>query len=184
MSFPNYPTLHIWAFEAAKRFAQLLVWNYIFDIPPLLQIRNLVYRYIFCSGRGLLVGAKCFFIVPHGIRGNKIGIGQNVKFNRNVEVDYSGGVFIGDDVWVSQNVIIETHGHVPARSEKSEWKIKTSSLFIEHGVWIGANVIILESVNKIGKGAVVAAGSVLTKDVGMYEIVAGVPAKVIGMVEN
>jgi acetyltransferase-like isoleucine patch superfamily enzyme len=155
-----------------------------FDIPPILQMRNLIYRFLFHASDGLLVGSRCQFIVPHGIEGGKIKIGRNVKFNRNVDIDYSGGVFIGNDVWISQNVVIETHDHVPSRREKSEWVLKSSSLFIEDGVWVGANVIILESVKSIGRGSVIAAGAVLTKDVGEYEIVGGVPAKIIGIVEN
>ena len=50
---------------------------------------------------------------------------------------------------------------------------------IDDYVWIGIGVIVLQGVH-IGKGAVVCAGAVVTKDVGEYEIVAGVPAKKIG----
>ena len=183
-NFPVHSSLYVWILEAAKRFVQLIVGNQIFDVPPFLQFRNLAYRLLFRSDSGLLVGAKCMFMVPHGIQGGDLRIGTNVKFNRNVEIDYSGGVFIGDDVWISQNVLIETHDHIPSRTRKSEWKIKYSPLHIECGVWLGANVIVLGSVNKISSGAVVAAGSVVTKDIGAYEIVGGVPARVIGMVEN
>ncbi len=50
---------------------------------------------------------------------------------------------------------------------------------IDDYVWIGIGVIVLQGVH-IAKGAVVCAGAVVTKDVGEYEIVAGVPAKKIG----
>ena len=49
---------------------------------------------------------------------------------------------------------------------------------IENGVWIGTRAVILDGV-KIGKNSIVAAGSVVTKDVPEFAIVAGVPAKVI-----
>lgn len=52
-------------------------------------------------------------------------------------------------------------------------------IFIDDYVWIGVGAIVLQGV-KIGKGAVIAAGSVVTKDIEPYSIVAGVPAKVIG----
>ena len=52
-------------------------------------------------------------------------------------------------------------------------------LEIGHDVWIGANAIILPGVSRIGNGAVIGAGSVVTKDVGPYEIVAGNPARTI-----
>jgi len=168
-----------WVLEAARRLIQLLVGTQFFDIPPILQFRCLIFRLLFHSGSGLLVGSRCMFIVPHGIYGGYLKIGDNVKFNRNVELDFSGGLTIGNDVWISQNVLIETHDHIPTRKPKSEWMLETSALTIEDGVWLGANVTVLGSVKNIGKGAVVAAGSVVTKDVGAYEIVGGVPARII-----
>lgn len=58
--------------------------------------------------------------------------------------------------------------------------IEYSKLYIGHDVWIGANVIITSKCNKIGNGAIIGAGSVVTKDVEPYTIVAGNPAKIIG----
>jgi len=171
-----------WIMEAARRFIQLVVGIQLFDIPPILQLRCLTYRLMFRTGSGLLVGSKCIFIVPHGMNDGFLRIGDSVKFNRNVEIDYSGGVSIGNDVWISQNVLIESHDHIPSRKAKSEWKFESSHLSIEDGVWIGANVTVLGSVKIIGKGAVVAAGAVVTKDIAPYEIVGGVPARAIGIV--
>ncbi len=171
-----------WIKEAARRFIQLLVGIQLFDMPPILQMRCLTYRLLFGTGGGLLVGSNCMFIVPHGRSEGYLRIGENVKFNRNVEIDYGGGVTIGNDVWISQNVLIETHDHIPSRKAKTEWKFESSPLTIEDGVWLGANVTVLGAVTHIGKGAVVAAGAVVTKDVAAYEIVGGVPARVIGTV--
>lgn len=174
----------VWIIEAIRRFIQLVLGNRIFDLPPLLQLRNFMYRMMFRAGSGLLVGAKCIFIVPHGITGAKLIIGNDVKFNRNVDIDFSGGIQIGNDVWISQNVVIETHDHIPSRKPKSEWSLKTTPLTIEDGVWLGANAIVLGAVTVIGKGAVVAAGAVVTKDVGEYMVVGGIPARVIGSVQE
>lgn len=55
-----------------------------------------------------------------------------------------------------------------------------SNCVIEDDVWIGANSVILPKVQCIGRGSVIAAGSIVTKDVGRYSIVAGNPARVIG----
>lgn len=55
---------------------------------------------------------------------------------------------------------------------------ENSHTTIENDVWIGANVIVMDGV-KIGNGAVIAAGAVVTKDVPSYAVVAGVPAKLI-----
>lgn len=177
-------SLMVWGKEAALRLIQLLVGVQLFDMPPMLQFRNFVYRLLFRAGRGLLVGARCVFIVPHGLVGGGLLIGNDVKFNRDVDIDYSGGIEIGNDVWISQNVVIETHDHVPQRSPKKQWETKTTPLFIEDGVWIGANAIVLGSVSRIGRGAIIAAGAVVTKNVGQYEIVGGVPARVLGVVEE
>jgi acetyltransferase-like isoleucine patch superfamily enzyme len=52
-------------------------------------------------------------------------------------------------------------------------------LYIGHDVWIGANVIILPGCYKIGNGAIIGAGSIVTKDVPPYAIVAGNPSRLI-----
>lgn len=62
----------------------------------------------------------------------------------------------------------------------SEEKIDRSKLVIGNDVWIGQNSIILSKCNNIGDGAVIGAGSVITKDIPDYAIVVGVPGKVIG----
>lgn len=57
--------------------------------------------------------------------------------------------------------------------------IERTSCVIEDDVWLGHNAIVLPSVSRIGRGAVIAAGAVVTKDVPRYAVVAGVPAEVI-----
>jgi acetyltransferase-like isoleucine patch superfamily enzyme len=60
----------------------------------------------------------------------------------------------------------------------NEQACSTAPIIIEENVWLGANVIVLKGVN-IAKGAVVGAGSVVTKSIGENEIWAGIPAKKI-----
>jgi serine acetyltransferase len=60
-----------------------------------------------------------------------------------------------------------------------EERRKRTRIEIGNDVWIGQNAIILSGVNKIGDGAVIGAGSIVTKDVPDFAIVAGNPAKVI-----
>lgn len=55
-------------------------------------------------------------------------------------------------------------------------KVKNQKTIIGHSVWIGCNAVIMEGV-KVGNGAVVGAGAIVTKDVKPYEIVVGIPAK-------
>ena len=85
---------------------------------------------------------------------------------------------MGSGVSIHRNVSIFTHEHDHSRNVPiAESGITVSSIDIGDDVFIGANVTILSKVNKIGTGAVIGAGSVLTKDVGEYEIWAGNPAK-------
>jgi acetyltransferase-like isoleucine patch superfamily enzyme len=169
--------------EAMLRGIQYIFGMFIFDMPPLLTIRNFIMSQLFHAGKGLSLGNSCFFLCPHFEEVNQhlLIFGENVSLNRNVEIDYSGGVIIGNNVWISQNVLIETHEHVISKAPKSLWIIKRSQLVIEDEAWIGANVIILASANRVGKGAIVAAGAVVVKDVPDMAIVGGVPAKNIGM---
>ena len=69
--------------------------------------------------------------------------------------------------------MIETHSHgLEPRS-----KPKKKPLLIEDNVWIGAHVTILPNVNTIGENSIIGAGSIVTKDVKPFSIVAGNPAK-------
>lgn len=114
---------------------------------------------------------------------SSIRIGNDVSFNRNVMInaDVRGTIIIEDKVLVGPNVVMRASGH---RYEKKGVPIREQGhhkgiIMIKTGVWIGANAVILPDVT-IGKDAIVAAGAVVTKDVGDFEIVGGLPARIIG----
>jgi len=98
-------------------------------------------------------------------------------FSRNIEIDISGGIKMGKNITISDNVTIQTHSHIYENQSLFDNKTKSSFLEIQDEVWVCNNVVITESVNKIGKGAIIAAGAVVTKNVADYSIVAGIPAK-------
>ena len=114
-----------------------------------------------------------------------VTIGTNVFFNRNVFITARDSVTIGNDVLIGPNVVINSGNHnyknkVQPISQQGHSK---APIIIEDDVWIGANCIILKGVH-IGKGAVVGAGCVVTKDVAPYSVVIGNPLKIIGYREE
>ena len=111
------------------------------------------------------------------------GLGH-VKIGKHVTIGLSnvviGPVTIGDHVILAQNIVISGLNHsyhdieIPIHMQKCS----TAEILIEDECWIGANSVITAGVS-IGKHAVVAAGSIVTKDVPAYSLVAGNPAKMI-----
>ncbi len=91
-----------------------------------------------------------------------------------------GPVKIGSDVILAQNIVVSGLNHSYEDVDKSihDQKVKTAQITIDDEAWIGANSVVVPGVS-IGKHAVVAAGSVVTKEVPPYSIVAGNPAKLI-----
>lgn len=91
-----------------------------------------------------------------------------------------GPVHIGNDVILAQNVVMSglNHGYEDVDIAPKYQKVTTSPILIEDEVWIGANVSIVAGVT-IGKHSVIAAGSVVTKNVPPFSIVVGNPARII-----
>ena len=110
----------------------------------------------------------------------EIRIGNNVNVNCNVHIDAScgGRIEIGNDVLIAQNVVIRASNHafrradIPIRGQGHQG----GRIIIEDDVWIGANCVICPDI-RIGRGAVIGAGSVVTKDIEPFEIAGGVPAR-------
>lgn len=145
------------------------------DILPHIPFWN--FRRSLLKKRGLKIGdgsfimKKVYFQEVFNLR-----IGKYSHINRGCLLDARGGIVIGDSVSISHNVSLVTGGH---DHQSSIFAGQFKPIVIDDYVWIGIGVIVLQGVH-IGKGAVVCAGAVVTKDVGEYEIVAGVPAKKIG----
>jgi len=91
-----------------------------------------------------------------------------------------GPINIGNNVRLAQNVVITAlnHNYTDITKPISEQGVRTKEVFIGNETWIGANSVVLPGVT-VGKHSVVAAGSIVTKDVPSYSVVAGNPARVI-----
>ena len=91
-----------------------------------------------------------------------------------------GPVTIGNHVNLAQGITVSAlnHNFDNTQLRIDEQGVNTSAIVIDDDVWIGANAVITAGVH-IGRHSVVAAGSVVTKDVPEYSVVGGVPAKVI-----
>lgn len=176
-------------------------WLCIFGwIPtPLgMSLRILAYKFLFRSfGRvriathvhwlacgnislasGVRIGSGCHVTADHG----QLSIGTNSALSPGVHVSADGGsISIGEHVAVGPYTVIRASNHrydrldVPIMYQGHD----AGSISIEDDVWIAANCTITPNV-RIGRGAIVGAGAVVTKDVPPYAVVAGVPAKIIG----
>ncbi len=113
--------------------------------------------------------------------GLNITLGKRVFINSGCCFQDQGGIEIGDDVLIGQQVVIATLNHDlhPAR----RGNMLPAPVKIGNKVWIGAHATILPGVT-IGDGAVVGAGAVVTKDVPENAVVAGVPAKIIKTIKE
>ena len=111
---------------------------------------------------------------------NKIVIRSGTYINRYTIIDAHLSVEVGRDVMMGPFCFITDADHGMARGELvGRQQVTALPVTIGDGAWLGANVIILKGV-KIGPGAIVGGGSVVTHDVAQDEIVAGIPARSIG----
>jgi acetyltransferase-like isoleucine patch superfamily enzyme len=145
-----------------------------------LRSRSVVYR-----GHGLHIGRNATLWAPDRITiGNNVYIGKDVTIECNCE--------IGDHVLIANRVaFVGRHDHdfravgfpvrfapwIGSARRPSPWRHE--QVAVEPDVWIGYGAIVLSGV-RIARGAIVAAGSVVTRDVAPYAIVAGSPARAIG----
>lgn len=117
----------------------------------------------------------CQVRISSEIKNSTLNIGNGVQINRDVLIDYTGNLTIDDGALISEQVVIYTHDHgYDPRSTPIGFK-KT----IGRNSWIGARATILPTCTAIGEGSIIAANSVVTRNVEPYTIVAGNPARVI-----
>lgn len=165
-------------------FRRLLVstYSYIFNVFYIFLellpfiMKYPIYKLLFNKvGSNFHIDFKTYFRYP-----SQISIGSNVSINRGCSF-YPGykikeaKIIIGDNVAIGPEVSFFAAGH---DTQDINLKDTGAPIVVKSNVWIGGRSIVLQGVT-IGEGAVVAAGSVVTKDVEPYTIVGGVPAKFI-----
>ena len=112
--------------------------------------------------------------------GNRVTFGKNVFINHSAILSASGGIEFGDGVMLAPGVKIATINH---DYNNRHTIYSYGKVLIKKNAWIGLGATITPGVT-IGENAVVAAGSVVTKDVPHNAVVGGVPAKVIKMLDS
>jgi acetyltransferase-like isoleucine patch superfamily enzyme len=142
--------------------------NYWVNKIPFYFIRHQYYK----KAMGLKIGKGSSIHLNCFIYGTNIEIAENSTINRNCYMDGRGRLYIGNKVSISPNVQLITEDH---DYNSAQFTGRSRDVIINDYVWIGTNAIILPGV-QIGEGAVVCAGAVVTKNVGSYDVVAGVPA--------
>jgi acetyltransferase-like isoleucine patch superfamily enzyme len=131
--------------------------------------------------------------------GGKIVIGNNSFLGEGSKIWSDNKIVIGNNVMISHNVnIIDTNSHETNYLERNKsFKyliehgyfrenrsyIKSAPIIIEDNVWINLNAIILRGV-RIGRGSIIGAGSIITKDIPEFTFWAGSPAKFISKVQS
>jgi len=149
----------------------------IFELPGFTFIKAFFLKILFKSKLDLKVKRGTYFITSHAtIKGiGKLKIGNNVLVKSYCELDYSGGLFIGDNVRIASNVFITTHGHDfnDGSYQAQKNNIELYPLTIEDNVVIGTGAKILNSVSVIGEGSIIGAGAVIIKDVAPRTIMMG-----------
>lgn len=146
---------------------------------PIRKFRYILARNMFRRcGKGVKLEDHVYFG-----DGNNKEIGNHSIIGSHVEL--YGTIKIGNCVMIAPHTIIITRNHNSSNLEVPmifQGYTKEEKVVIEDDVWIGTRSIILKGI-RIGKGSIIGAGSVVTKDVKPYSIVGGVPAKLIRMRE-
>jgi len=154
--------------------------NQVIANIPIASLRHQWYRHVngVEIGEGSTVLMQAYLYVGIGRRKNKpgISIGKHTVISRQCCLDGRGGLRIGDNVSISPGVWLLTDEHDMNDPTFGE---SFAPIEIDDYAWLGSRALVLPGV-KIGRGAVVAAGAVVTKDVAPLQIVGGVPAKPLG----
>lgn len=163
-----------WMTDVCFAFIAEYVCNHVIAHIPIVRLRWFFYRYVLRhdidSSAYLYMNLYIYAVTK------PIHIGKNTAINRKCILDGRGGLFIGDNVNISAEAAFYTGGH---DYQSEDFAYYQKPVVIEDRVWIGTRAMIMPGVT-IHEGAMVLPGAIVTKDVGAFEVVAGMPAKCIG----
>ncbi len=173
---PNEAWLKVWNRISNIWLDWWLLWLYWIGIIPIHFVRSFFYELAGMRiGQGSVIHTYARFYDPQGIK-----IGNDSIIGDHAFLDGRNELTIGDHVDIASYVFIYNSEH-DINSE--DFRATTAPVIIADYVFIGPRATILPGV-KIGRGAIVGAGAVVTKDVSEYAIVGGVPAIKIGERKN
>ncbi len=166
--FDNYKFLNKWS-------------NFKYERSASLQSKRCAaYKMQYGLGEKCFIGYHVIFHKHHYVEA-KIQTGKNCYIAEETNIDYTGGLILGDKVSISEGVKILTHNHSTSLKEKGLDKgCVLTSLIIHDRAWIGTRAVIMPGVKEIGRGAIISADSYVHTKVPPYAIVLGNPAKVVG----
>ncbi len=133
--------------------------------PPI--FRNMIYNLCGIKSKAWRIKANCYFITNQQVFGEGVYINNGCKF--------CGPVVLEDNVTIAMDVMFAAISHLVGDSNKRAGKETVDKITVGCGTWIGTRAVILPGV-KIGKGCVIAAGSVVTENCEDNGLYAGVPA--------
>lgn len=155
---------------------ELMVLHFVSEHCTLHSVRHLFFKLSGLTiGKGSTIHMGARFFKPDGIK-----IGSDTIVGYRSFLDGRSDLVVGNHVDIASEVMIYNSEH---NLNSDTFEAVDGQVLIGDYVFIGPRAIILPNV-KIGHGAVVAAGAVVTKDVPDFAIVGGVPAKVIGERKN
>jgi len=183
----NAETLALKKYEKRRKRDQYIFSKYFLPKPGIkfTMKRNNDYIKTYNMGEGCHIGHNVLIKCEHKIMSNTFICRSNVRISRNSDIDYTGGIEIGNGVSIREGVKILTHGHdeLGLKSDifltDKKNRIWLSKLLIEDNVNIAVHAIIMPGVGRIGENSIISAGAVVRKKVPSNVIVSGNPAEVV-----
>lgn len=184
--------------KQSPKLKKLVFWSLMptFQARPRFWVKVFLHPFIIKKGKGAVVrrnirkdifpfhqfviGANST-IEDYSVINNAVGaISIGNKTRIGIGSTLIGPVTVGDNVRFAQHVVATAlnHNYTDIEIPISEQGVETKEIFVGDNTWIGANAVVLPGVY-IGKHCVIGAGSVVTKDIPSYSVVAGNPARLI-----